>query len=217
MFGTAHIGFLGSRENILKAKLEITEGMDENSPIIINNDNDMLHDWYLKNKGSKNIITYGIENPSDIMAENIVSLENGSEFDVKINGKSYHAKINIGGNHFVINALCAICVGLQNDIDIGKILEGISSFELTKNRMEIIERKDNVKIINDAYNANYDSMRAGIEYLGSTKNTRKIAILGNMGELGEYTKELHEKVGEEVHKNNIDILITVRRECEVFC
>ena len=112
--------------------------------------------------------------------------------------------------------MCAICVGLQNNIETSKILEGIGEFELTKNRMEIIEREDNVKIINDSYNANYDSMRAGIEYLGMTKDTRKIAILGNMGELGDYTKELHEKVGEEIYKNNIDILITVRRLCKNF-
>lgn len=113
-----------------------------------------------------------------------------------------------GGTHFVINALCAVAVGLQNGIEVNKILEGIREFELTKNRMEIIE-KDDIRIINDTYNANYDSMKASLEYLGNTKDSRKIAILGNMGELGDYTKELHEKVGEEVYKNKIDILITV--------
>lgn len=93
--GTSHIGFLGSRENILKAKLEILEAMEENAPIIINNDNDMLHDWYLKNKETKNIMTFGIDNKSDVMAKNITFLENGSEFEVEINEKVYQAKINV--------------------------------------------------------------------------------------------------------------------------
>lgn len=183
--------------------------MKEDSDIIINNDNDMLHEWYLENKDTKNIMTYGIQNKSDIMAKNIIELEEGTEFEVEIEGKTYHFKINIGGLHFVINALCAICVGLKNNILVEKISEGISKFELTKNRMELVETKTGVKIINDTYNAGYDSMKAGIEYLSKKDADRKIAILGDMLELGEFSKELHEKIGEEVYKNKIDILITV--------
>ena len=69
--------------------------------------------------------------------------------------------------------------------------------------------KDNIKVINDSYNASYDSMKAALEVMGKKEANRKIAVLGNMLELGKYTKELHEKVGEEVVKNKIDILITV--------
>ena len=94
--GTSHIGELGSRENILKAKLEILEGMEENAPIVINNDNDMLHDWYIKNKDTRNIITYGIENKSDIMAENIYTDDKGSKFTVNVENKQYKIEINVG-------------------------------------------------------------------------------------------------------------------------
>ena len=215
--GTAHIGILGSRENILEAKLEMLEGMDRNALVIINNDNDLLHDWYIKNKNEKNIMTYGIENKSDVMAKNIKFLEKGSEFEVQIGEKTYNSKINVGGTHFVINALCAICVGIKNEIPIDKILEGIADFELTKNRMEIIENKDGVKIISDCYNASYDSMKAALEYLHRVPGEKKIAILGNMGDLGEFEQEIHEKVGEEVYKNKVDILITVRRKCKILC
>ena len=108
--GTSHIGLLGSRENILKAKLEILEAMEENAPIIINNDNDMLHEWYLKNKNTRNIVTYGIENKSDVMAKNIVSLENGSEFDVQIEENTYKAKINVRRNTFCYKCIkCNMC------------------------------------------------------------------------------------------------------------
>lgn len=95
-----------------------------------------------------------------------------------------------------------------------KILEGILNFKLTEKRMEISTNKKGILIINDCYNANYDSMKAAIEYLGKLSNKRKIAVLGDMLELGSYSKELHEKVGEEVNKNNIDILITVGKEAK---
>ncbi len=214
--GTAHIGNLGSRENILKAKLEILEGMDENGIIVINNDNDMLHNWYLQNKEKKNIITYGIEEASDVMAKNIVNYENMSEFDVEVDKNTYRVQVNVGGNHFILNTLCAMCVGLKCNVSLEKILEGIKNFELTKNRMEIIEGISGAKIINDSYNASYDSMKASLENLGRMNATRRIAVLGDMLELGEYAKDLHEKVGEEVYKNRIDILITVGENAKRF-
>ena len=205
--GTAHIGNLGSRENILKAKLEILEGLDDKGYIVINNDNDLLHKWYLENKEKYNIITYGIENESKYMAENIIYNENGSRYTLK--GTNQKVEVPIGGNHFVQNSLCAIAVGSIFNIPIEKILKGIDDFELTKKRMDIITLENNITVINDCYNANYDSMKAALEYLGNIKEKRKIAILGDMLELGKYSEELHKNVGKEVLKNKIDILITV--------
>lgn len=95
-------GNLGSRENILKAKLEILEGMEARGLVVINNDNDMLHDWYLKNKAKKNIITYGIENESDIMAKNIEFTESGSRFDVEVEGDIYKAEVNVRRRAFCL-------------------------------------------------------------------------------------------------------------------
>ena len=203
--GTSHIGNLGSRENILKAKLEILEG-NENPIVIINNDNDLLHDWYEENKENYKIITYGIKNKSNFNAKNIKLNENESEFDCDINGKNEKIKVPVGGEHFVLNGLCAIAVGTYLKIDTDKIIEGISEFELTSKRMDITNLPNGVKVINDAYNASFESMRATLKYL-SKFNNRKIAVLGDMFELGEFAKELHEKVGKEVVKNNIDILI----------
>ena len=105
--------------------------------------------------------------------------------------------------------MCAICVGLENNIEISKILEGTEKFELTKNRMEIIKTKTGVSVINDSYNASYDSVKAALEYLKITKGKRKIAVLGDLFELGDFAKEIHTKIGEEVYKNLPDMLITV--------
>ena len=208
--GTAHIGNLGSRENILKAKLEILDGLKEDGTLIINNDNDLLHNWNEKNTKSIKVITYGIENKSKYNACDIKYFENSSEFIIEIDSKlGEKIVVPIGGNHFVYNALSAAAVGEELKIPFNKIKEGIEKFELTKSRMELIKLKNGATLINDCYNANYDSMKAAIEYLSKVTAKRKIAILGDMLELGEYSEELHRKVGEEVSKNNIDILVTV--------
>ena len=198
--GTAHIGNLGSRENILKAKLEILEGM-EKPKIIINDDNDLLHKWYLENKEKVEIHPYSLKNAKDIELK-----EESSTFKTIINNE-LEITVPVGGEHFVYNALCAIEVGKLLNISDEKIQKGIAEFELTKKRMDIRKLKNGAILINDSYNASYESMKASLEYLSKYPGKRKIAVLGDMFELGEYSTELHEKVGEEVTKNKIDILI----------
>lgn len=212
--GTAHIGNLGSRENILKAKLEILDGLQKDGILVINNDNDMLHNWYIsKAHTAHKIITFGMENKSDIMPYDVELSENGSTYKIDLDGKTYNVHISVGGNHFVLNSLCAIAIGRIFSIKTEDILSGIANFELTKRRMQVEKNANNVTIINDCYNANYDSMKAALEYLGEIKAKRKIAVLGDMLELGNFSKELHEKVGEEIDES-IDILITIGKEAK---
>ena len=203
--GTSHIGNLGSRENILKAKLEILEGSKKEA-VIINNDNDLLHKWQKENRGNYNIKTYGIKEQSDVMAKEIKLEENKSTFTCKINNVEEKINVPVGGEHFVLNSLCAITVGEVLKIEEDKIKSGIESFELTKKRMDIAELKNGIKVINDAYNASLESMTAALKVLSEFKE-RKIAVLGDMFELGDFSEELHKKVGKQVVKNNIDILI----------
>lgn len=204
--GTSHIGNLGSRENILKAKLEILEGC-KNPTIIINNDNDLLHNWFEENKENMKINTYGIKEQSDFNGKNIVLCEDRSDFTCDLDNQQFTIKVPVGGEHFVLNSLCAVAVGKTLGIDNSKIVKGIESFKLTKKRMDITHLQNGIKIINDAYNASFESMSASLKSLLEFKENRKIAVLGDMFELGEFSKELHEKVGEEVLKNKIDILI----------
>lgn len=204
--GTSHIGNLGSRENILKAKLEILEGMIE-PKVIINNDNDLLHKWYEENKKNIEIHTFGIENQSDLNAQNIELRENSSTFEAVSEKQKIDIEVPVGGNHFVYNALCATVVGQILNIRNEKIQQGIAQFELTKKRMDIKKLENEAILINDSYNASYESMKASLEFLENYTGIRKIAVLGDMFELGDYTEELHKKVGEEIAKRNIDILI----------
>ena len=143
------------------------------------------------------------------MPYDIVLSENGSTYKIDIDGKTYKVKVSVGGNHFVLNSLCAIAIGTLFNIDMLDILDGIANFELAKRRMQVEKNSKGVTIINDCYNANYDSMKAALEYLGKINANKKIAVLGDMLELGDFSKELHEQVGEAVEKNNIDVLITV--------
>lgn len=214
--GSSHIGELGSRENILKAKLEILEGLNEKGTLIINNDNDLLNSWNQKNTDNHKHITYGIENESAYNAKNIDIQQNGSLYEININSKIYTIKVPVVGKHFIYNSLSAIAVGLENDIEIEKIIEGISEFSLTKRRMELIKNSKNATIINDCYNASYESVKAALEYIKELKSNRKIAVLGDVLELGEFSKQMHQKIGEEVINNNIDILITVGQEAKTI-
>lgn len=209
--GTAHIGNLGSRENILKAKLEILEGLSKDGTVVINNDNDLLHKWYLKNKDNYNIVTYGIENDSMEKAQDINYLESSSKYNLKNEGV---IEVPVGGEAFVYNSLAAISVGKALGISMDKIKQGILKFELTKMRLDVQKSSKGYTIINDCYNANYDSMKSALQYLNRTTGNRKIAVLGDMLELGDFSKKLHEGVGNAVVENKVDILITVGKEAK---
>lgn len=206
--GTAHIGNLGSRENILKAKLEILEGLNPNGTVIINNDNDLLHKWYLENKDNYKIITIGINEVSDYMP---VIIEKG-EWGTTFSCKNTIYKVPVGGDHFIYNALSAIAVANLFNVSAKEIQDGIINFELSSNRMSV-SVTEGITLIDDSYNANFDSMSYAIKYLTSLPG-RRIAVLGSMKELGKFSESLHRKIGALVAKEKIDILITVGDEAK---
>lgn len=206
--GTAHIGNLSSRENILKAKLEILEGLDKDGVLFINNDNDLLHKEYNNLKNEYKVKTIGIDNISDYMAYNIKEDITGSMFTIKDDNIEENIQVNVATRPFIYNSLMGYAIGKELNIEKDLIKKGISNLKLTDHRLEKKVNQNGVTIIDDTYNASYDSMKSSIELLGKSNN-RKIAILGDMLELGEYSEEIHRKVGEDVVNNNIDILITV--------
>ena len=206
--GTSHIGNLGSRENILKAKLEILDGM-KNPLLIINNDNDLLNKWNLENNKKIEIHTFGIKNESEYKAENINLEDNSSNFTCKNKKDKINISVPVGGEHFILNALCGVIVGRLLNLTDEEIKNGIKNFKLTSKRMEINYLKNNITIINDSYNASYESMKASIASLKNIKATRRIAVLGDMFELGDFSEKLHRDVGKEIYKNKIDKLLLI--------
>ena len=195
--GTAHIGNLGSRENILKAKMEITDGMSDGT-LIINNDNDLLGTV----KYDK-LITIGIDNDSDYMAKDIEDKVFSSSFYIN----NQYVTLPVGSMAFVYNALFAYAVGKKLGIDDKKIIEALKSFKLTPHRLELIQHKD-YQIIDDTYNASLDSVRNALEMLAKTPG-RKVFIFGDILELDNYAKDIHEEIGKIIVDKKIDVLLTV--------
>lgn len=197
--GTAHIGNLGSRENIMKAKLEIVEGLK--GPLIINNDNDILHNNLDYIKSLSEVITIGIDNDSSYKAYDI----DGCKF--KIEDEEIISPIN--NSAFIYNSIVAYAIGKLCGVSIENIKKGISNLILTNNRLEYKKYKDDIIIIDDTYNASLDSIKSSLEILCKEKCKRKIAVIGDVLELGEYAEEIHKQIGQELFSSNIDYVITI--------
>ena len=203
--GMSHIENLGSQEGIYKAKTEICNYFNKDSLLIVNAD-----DRYLKKalefKGFS-VVGYGIENDCQYKARDIENLGlYGTKFSVDIYEREYRIHIKTPGVHNVYNALAAIACGVHYNIGPNKIIEGIENFSLTKMRMSV-EKAGTLTLINDCYNSSPDSVNAALRVL-STQNTRKVAILGDILEMGEFAKDAHYKIGEVVSENKVDVLLT---------
>jgi UDP-N-acetylmuramoyl-tripeptide--D-alanyl-D-alanine ligase len=208
--GTAHIGNLGSRENILKAKLEITETLTKESPLIINNDNDLLHKESQNLQEEYNLITFGITNKSTYNATNIEDNIFSSTFNIDNN----KLNINVGSPAFIYNSLCAYAVGQYLNIPTHSIIEAISNFKLSPHRLEKKQTKDGIIIIDDTYNANQDSMINALSILSQVKYKRRVAILGDILELGDYSEKIHRNIGKTITNQTLDILITIGKSSQ---
>lgn len=195
--GTAHIGNLGSRENILKAKLEVLDGMN-GGKLFINNDDDMLQKVQY---GS--LVTIGIKNKSDFMATDINEDAFSSQF--KINNQDI--KLNVGSNAFVYNALFAYAVGEYLGVSKENIETALENFKLSPHRLEKFETKK-YTIIDDTYNASLDSVKNSLGLLSKVSG-RKVFVFADILEIDNFAKEIHEEVAENIIENNIDITICV--------
>lgn len=204
--GTAHIGNLGSREGIRDAKLEILEGMIGNH-LVINYDDDMLSGVYDELKDKYDVRTVSIDAKSTYQAIRLDNQVFSSKF--AIDGYVDDVIVNVGGRAYVYNSLVAYAVGKCLDIDDDDIKRGIFEFKLSSNRLEKKVTKDGIVLIDDTYNANFDSMKSSVELLGKVDGKRKVAILGDMLELGDYTNDFHTGLGDVVVDNQIDVLITI--------
>jgi UDP-N-acetylmuramoyl-tripeptide--D-alanyl-D-alanine ligase len=205
--GVAHIGILGSRENIFKAKQEILNGLKENGTLIVNGDDQFLKT--LESSDHLKVIKYGIENTDvDIQASDISNEKSSTVFHVD------HTKyrLNCIGRHNIYNALCAMAVGRELGLQEEQFVEGYSGYKNENMRMQQVHLKKDILLINDAYNANFDSMKAGIEAVDALQAKRKILVLGDMYELGEYSVDHHRKIGELLTGKNPDLLITCGKD-----
>ena len=209
--GVSHIQNLGTKENILKAKMEIFDFFTSEDRAILNGDDEFLSK--IAEEFPYQVKYYGTSDISSIKAENIKLLgEQGISYNLNIGGETHPVEIPIPGKHNVYNSLAAAAVGSLMGIELDKIANALRSYRSGKMRLNIFSTDSNIKVIDDVYNASPDSMKAAIEILKDLGEGRKIAILGDMLELGDYSQKGHAEVGEAVAHKGIDILITVGQE-----
>lgn len=207
--GLSHLENLGSRDGILKAKTESFDHLKEDAVIVLNGDDDKLAS--VSDKTGRPVVFYGIGNDANALTEKKVYADDLVSKDISqtqavihIGTKQIPVQIPAAGEHNVYNALAAACVGNLFGLSEEQIKQGIASVEKLDGRNRLLE-KDGITIIDDCYNANPVSMKASIDVLGKAAG-RKIAVLGDMGELGPDTKRLHEMVGRHFAEKKIDAL-----------
>lgn len=205
--GVSHIEYLGTKENILSAKLEITDGMSADGTVVYNADDPLLAERIPTI--ARKTVSFGIENErADVVAKGISTMGASTYFTIedKENG-SFEASLPALGRHNVLNALAAytacICLGLEPS----ECAAGLSDYVPFGMRQNIVVFND-ITVIEDCYNASPESMRASLQALTDIVRTGvKIAVLGDMLELGELSDEAHKEVGREAAKLGVDIVL----------
>lgn len=213
IIGQAHIEFLGSKEGIRKEKLRITSQMDESGVLFLNADDPLLFD--IKDQTGVKTFTYGTNPEADYVAEDIVY---GTDFNIytfKHGDKKVNVKLSMLGKHNILNSLVAMAVCDYMGLNLEKAAKSLESFQGL--RQKTVKSDKGFTIIDDSYNASPDSMKAALNVLRDYRTTgRKIAVLGDMFELGPDSPEFHKEVGEyaaslksEDGKSVLDELITI--------
>ena len=208
--GPCHLEYLGDLEGVLRAKTEIIPYMKPSGTLVLNGQDEMLATISINSSGSRKIIRYGKESKrDDVYASSIENLGlDGSKFVANFpDGSHYDMTVPLPGYHMVDNAIAAAAVGFLMGLNLEEIRRGMMSVEPLSGRGHIIHT-EKYTIVDDCYNANPRSMCAAIDTLGYALG-RKVAILGDMFELGEESEKLHASVGEYAAGQGVESLIFV--------
>lgn len=205
--GVSHIENLGTRENILKAKLEVVEGIQKGGMLVVNGDDELL--MKARKALSVDSVTFAIENSdADVVAKGIMARPQSSEFviDDRINGE-FHAMIPAVGSHNILDAIAAYTLATRVGFDPQRAAAALKNYAPTGMRQHIVSF-NGITVIEDCYNANPDSMRAALDALSAVPAEGiRVAVLGDMLELGSISDEEHRKLGIEAARSGIDILL----------
>jgi UDP-N-acetylmuramoyl-tripeptide--D-alanyl-D-alanine ligase len=210
--GSAHVGEFGSREAIATAKGELVESLppaDQGGVAVLNADDELVAAMATRTTAA--VVTYGTGESADIRATGIQVTAGRASFTLHTPDGSAPVTLRLLGAHQVHNALAVAAAVHALCMDTDRIAQALSAAEpVSAGRLQILERADGVTIINDAFNANSESMRAGLETLTSVAGDRRtVAVLGEMKELGDTAKAAHADVGRLVGELGIDVLVSV--------
>ena len=212
--GRAHVGEFGSREAIARAKGELVEALAPDGVAVLNADDPLV--TAMASRTEARVVTVGVVNDADVRAHTILTDQLGrATFTLQAGSHQADVELQLSGAHQVGNALAAAAAALNCGMNIDDVAKALSSAcPLNRWRMEITERSDGVTVVNDAYNANPESMRAGLEtlvVLGHSRppGSRTWAVLGEMLELGAESWAAHQELGRRVVELGIDRLVVV--------
>ncbi|MFJ8237706.1 UDP-N-acetylmuramoyl-tripeptide--D-alanyl-D-alanine ligase [Ureibacillus sp. NPDC094379] len=201
--GEAHMQDLGSREGIAKAKFEIVNGLSADGILVYDGDEPLLQELVANGPKSIQYLSFGFHNNLALSAYDLSTVDQGSRFYVKglINGDFY---IPVLGQHQVKNTLNAMLIANALGLTEDQIRKGLQQVSLTNMRMQLVNAKNDIIFINDAYNAAPTSMRAAIEFVQSTTiRNEKWLVLGDMLELGENEQQFHEQIANVIDQSKI--------------
>ncbi|MEU2601356.1 UDP-N-acetylmuramoyl-tripeptide--D-alanyl-D-alanine ligase [Streptomyces hirsutus] len=208
--GTAHIGEFGGREQIAQAKGELVEALPEDGTAILNADDPLVRAMASRTKAK--VLLFGESDEADVRAENVRLMDSGQpSFRLHTPSGASDVTMRLYGEHHVSNALAAAAVAHELGMSADEIALALSEAgSLSRWRMEVTERPDGVTVVNDAYNANPESMRAALRALAAMGNGRRTwAVLGKMAELGDEALAEHDAVGRLVVRLNVSKLVAV--------
>lgn len=206
-----HVEHLGSIENVAKAKAEIVEGMKTGGTAVLNADDERVAAMAQLSRGE--VLTFGIENAADIMADSIEPQGfGGSIFEIKTPAGSASVNFPLGGRHNIMNALAAATVGFSFSMSAEQIAEALTDVEAPPQRGEVLRFKHGFTVIDDSYNSNPDALISMVGTLATGRKDAKrlIVVAGEMLELGDNAAEIHFVTGKKLAAMNIDVLIGVR-------
>lgn len=219
MIGESHIEFFGSRDKIAQAKLEILDGLDSEGLFIANGDEPLLEEainTIKESDQSRSVKTFGTNDTNDLFSLNVRTEKRQTTFGINIEPNN-RLTIPTPGSYNVSNALTAIQVGLHVKMPLDLIAKGLQGFQLTKNRLEWLDGLNGSSLLNDAYNASPSSMKAVLDYfLTLNVEGKKIAVLGDIRELGELSEELHASIQKSIDPKLIDFVYLYGVEMEAL-
>ena len=200
--GTTHMEFLGSQMGIRKAKMEIVEGMSDKGLLLLNGDDVLLR--HLDSQPVQRITYFGRIDGSAVQAEEVRQDGEMLRFRVKAGKLSFPVEMQLEGEHFITDAMAAVAVGLKLAVPYEKIAQALAQFRPMSGRQEIFQEKG-FTIIKDCYNAGPESMAAALTVLGKKKG-RRVAVLGDMLELGDSAWAEHYRIG-RIAAENADLIL----------
>ncbi|TSD02506.1 MAG: UDP-N-acetylmuramoyl-tripeptide-D-alanyl-D-alanine ligase [Parcubacteria group bacterium Athens0714_24] len=204
-----HVEFFNDPDGLKKEKSKIIDGLDENGCAILNGDDKLVYN--LKSKTKAKTIIYGFDdNQFDLSASNYNISPDGINFKLDYKSNIIPVRMNNAlGRQFVYTALGAIAVGLSQNINLVEAVESLSKFKPPLGRMNLIDGVKNSFIIDDTYNSSPIAVSAALNVLKELPAERKIAVLGDMLELGKFTIDEHKKIGGLIKEKGADLLFTV--------